>query len=68
MKIILIIILCFLFYIIGKEDGKEEATKLVKRYWEESKDINEFLFKFTVMWNKNVGDKEDKDERRNKMV
>lgn len=57
MKIILIIILCFLFYIIGREDGKEEATKLVKRYWEESKDINEFLFKFTVMWNKNVGDK-----------
>lgn len=56
MKIILIIILCFLFYIIGEENGKEKATKLVKQYLEESENINDFLYKFTIMWNKNVGE------------
>ena len=56
MKIILVIILCWCSYIIGKENGNEETTRLVKQYWEEATDINDFLFKFTIMWNKNVGE------------
>lgn len=56
MEIILISILCLIFYIMGKDKGKEQTTKLIKKYWEESKNINDFLYKFTIMWNKNVGD------------
>lgn len=56
MNIIAVIILCWCFYIIGKEDGNEETTKLIRKYWEEATDINDFFFKFTILWNKNVGD------------
>ena len=56
MNIFLVIILCWCFYIIGKEKGNEETTKLVKQYWEEATDINDFFFKFTILWHKNVGD------------
>ncbi|MGN1327658.1 MAG: hypothetical protein ACI4VQ_06275 [Clostridia bacterium] len=57
MKIILIIILCWAFYIIGEENGKEKTTRLIKQYLEESENINDFLYRFTIMWNRNVGDK-----------
>ena len=56
MNIIAVIILCWCFYVIGKENGNEETTRLVKQYWEEATDINDFLFKCTIMWNKNVGE------------
>ena len=61
MKIIAVIILCWCFYVIGREDGNEETTRLVKQYWEEAKDVNDFFFKFTTLWFKNI--KEDKKRR-----
>lgn len=56
MDIILTIILCWCFYIIGKENGNEETTRLIKQFWEEAEDINDFLAKFSIMWKRNVGD------------
>ena len=56
MNIIAVIILCWCFYIIGKENGKEETTKLIKQYWEESVDINDFFYKFSILWKRNVGE------------
>ena len=61
MKLILLFILCVCIYTVGEEHGKKEITKLVKQYWTESKDINEFWRKFTMLWNEYVG--EDKHER-----
>lgn len=55
-KVILIIILCICVYAIGEENGKKDITKLVKQYWEESKNVNEFWAKFTMLWNEHVRD------------
>ena len=49
-KIIIVFILCICSYIIGKENGNEETTRLIKQYWEESKDIDDFWFKFSILW------------------
>ena len=56
MKILLLFILMVLMYTVGEEKGKKENTKLVKQYIEQSKDWNEFLEKFSMMWKNNVGD------------
>lgn len=56
MEEILLFILFICFYVVGKEKGKEENTKLIKQYIEQSKDWNEFLEKFSVMWRENIGD------------
>ena len=56
MNLFLVIILCVCFYIIGKENGNEETTKLIKQYWEEATDINDFLYKFSILWKRNVGE------------
>lgn len=56
MKAILLIILCVCFYVVGEEKGKEENTRLIKQYIEQSKDWNEFLEKFSIMWKNNIGD------------
>ena len=50
-KVILIILLCICVYTIGEEKGKKDVTKLIKQYWKESTNINEFLEKFTILWN-----------------
>ena len=53
-KIIIVFILCICSYIIGKENGNEETTRLIKQYWEESKDIDDFWFKFSILWKNNI--------------
>ena len=56
MKAILLFILCVCIYTIGADNGKKETTKLIKQYWEESNNVNEFWEKFTMLWENNVGD------------
>ena len=56
MKIFLILILCICSYIIGKEHGNKETTKLIKQYWEELENINDFWYKFSILWKNNIGD------------
>ena len=58
MELILIFILCVCIYTIGEDNGKKNTTKLIKQYWEESKDIDEFWAKFTILWENNVGSEE----------
>lgn len=58
LKTILLFILCVCIYTIGEENGKKETTKLIKQYWEESKDVDEFWAKFTILWENNVGSEE----------
>ena len=62
MKIILIILLIIFSYTLGANNGKKDTTKLIKQYWEESKNVNEFWAKFTILWENNVGS--DKNVRR----
>lgn len=57
MKVILIILLIIFSYALGEDNGKKDTTKLIKQYWEESNDVNEFWAKFTILWEKNVGEK-----------
>ena len=59
LEIILFFILCVFIYIVGKENGKKETTKLIKKYWNDSKDINEFWRKFTMLWNEYVGEEKE---------
>lgn len=56
MKAILLFILCVCIYTVGEENGKKDTTKLIKQYWEESNNVNEFWAKFTILWKNNVGD------------
>ena len=56
LDLILIFILCVCLYTVGEEKGKKDTTKLVKQYWEESRTVNEFWEKFTMLWKNNVGD------------
>ena len=58
MELILIFILCVCIYTIGEDNGKKNTTKLIKQYWEESKDIDEFWAKFTILWENTVGSEE----------
>lgn len=59
MELILLFILCVCIYTIGEENGKKETTKLIKQYWEESKNVDEFRAKFTILWENNVGSEKD---------
>ena len=56
MKLILIILLIIFSYALGEDNGKKDTTKLIKQYWEESNNVNEFWEKFTELWKNNVGD------------
>lgn len=56
MKLILIILLIIFSYTLGEDNGKKDTTKLIKQYWEESNNVNEFWAKFTILWENNVGD------------
>mgnify|MGYP003448384002 CR=1 FL=1 len=51
-----LLILCVCIYTRGEEKGKKDTTKIIKQYWEESKNVNEFWAKFTILWKNNVGD------------
>ena len=55
-KVILIILLIIFSYALGEDNGKKDTTKLIKQYWEESNNVNEFWAKFTILWENNVGD------------
>lgn len=55
-KAILIILLIIFSYTLGADNGKKETTKLIKQYWEESKNVDEFWAKFTILWKNNIGD------------
>lgn len=62
-KVILIILLIIFSYTLGEDNGKKETTKLIKQYWEESKDIDEFWAKFTILWENNVGSEKDDNSK-----
>ena len=65
MKLILIILLIIFSYTLRADNGKKNTTKLIKQYWEESKDVNEFWAKFTILWKNNVeGEKDDNSKSR----
>ena len=59
MELILIFILCVCIYTIGEDNGKKNTTKLIKQYWEESNNVDEFWEKFTMLWESNVGDEKN---------
>lgn len=59
MKAILLFVLCVCIYTVGEENGKKYTTKLIKQYWEESNNVNEFWAKFTMLWKNNVGSEKD---------
>lgn len=63
MKLILIILLIIFSYALGEENGKKDTTKLIKQYWEESNNVNEFWEKFTILWRNNVGSEEDDNSK-----
>ena len=54
LKAILIILLIIFSYALGEDNGKKDTTKLIKQYWEESNNIDEFWAKFTILWENNV--------------
>ena len=56
LKTILLFILCVCIYTVGEEKGKKDTTKLIKQYWEESNNVDEFWAKFTLLQKNNVGD------------
>ena len=56
MKLVLLFILCLCFYTVGRLKGETETTKLIKQYIEQSKDWNEFLKKYSILYKDNVGD------------
>ena len=51
--ILLITILCWLIYGVGKVAGEIETLEKMKKYIEESKDWNEFMDKISVDFNEN---------------
>lgn len=53
-KIILIFILCVAVYTVAEEKGKKDTMMLIKQYWEESKNVDEFWAKFTMLWNEYI--------------
>ena len=55
-KVILIILLIIFSYTLGEDNGKKDTIKLIKQYWEESNNVNEFWAKFTILWENNVGE------------
>ena len=59
LEVILIILLIIFSYTLGEDNGKKETTKLIKQYWEESKNVDEFWAKFTILWENNVGSEKD---------
>ena len=63
MKLILIILLIIFSYTLGEENGKKDTTKLIKQYWEESKNVDEFWAKFTILWENNVGSEKDDNNK-----
>lgn len=63
MELILIFILCVCIYTVGEENGKKNTTKLIKQYWEESNNANEFWEKFTELWKNNVGSEKDDNSK-----
>ena len=52
-KIILIILLCWLFYVVGKLTGEIETLKKIKKYIKESKNWNEFMEKISADFDEN---------------
>lgn len=62
-KLFLIFILCVCVYTLGKENGKKEITKLIKQYWEEAINVNDFWRRYTRLWNEYVGEEEDETTR-----
>lgn len=56
MKIILLIILGILFYAVGEITGEEKSLKLIKQCLEQSKDWNEFLENFSIIYKNVIGD------------
>lgn len=52
-KIILIILLCWLFYVVGKLTGEIETLEKIKNYIKESKNWNEFMEKISADFNEN---------------
>lgn len=63
LKVILIILLIIFSYTLGADNGKKDTTKLIKQYWEESKDVDEFWAKFTMLWENNVGSEKDDNSK-----
>lgn len=53
MKVILIIILCWLFYVVGKLTGEIKTLEKIKNHIKASKDWDEFMEKISVDFNKN---------------
>ncbi len=53
MKVILITILCWLFYVVGKLTGEIKTLEKIKNHIKESKDWNEFMEMLSVDFNKN---------------
>ena len=53
MKVILITILCWLFYVVGKLTGEIKTLEKIKNLIKESKDWNEFMERLSVDFNKN---------------
>ena len=52
-KIILIILLFWLFYVVGKLTGEIETLEKIKNYIKESKNWNEFMEKISADFNEN---------------
>lgn len=55
-RIILIILLIGFSYTLGADNSKKETLKLIKQYWEDSSNVDEFWSKFTTIWNRYVGE------------
>lgn len=62
-KLLLIFILCVCVYTLGEESGKKEITKLIKQYWEESSNVNDFWRRYTILWNEYVGEETNETTR-----
>ena len=56
MKVILIILLVGFSYTLGADNSKKQTLKLIKQYWEMSKDVNEFWAKLTILWRNSIGE------------
>ena len=56
-KVILLAVFFITAYELGKMAGMKLILELIKQYLEDSKDIDDFLYKFSLLWKNEMEDK-----------
>ena len=57
LQVILLAVFFITAYELGKMAGMKLILELIKQYLEDSKDIDDFLYKFSLLWKNEMEDK-----------